>query len=128
MLFNLHAMAASFVNVDKLAIDKDEAKQLADAINEVNKFYNIAFDPKKVAIFNLCVVAGKIYGTRLVAVYVDRKATKAATGDPASAAAPTAPGPTLVKQNRQADAPPRPVSEMSPSDLFAGAMETSGAL
>lgn len=119
MIFNVHAMLASFVSVESLAIDKDEAKQLADAINEVNKFYNVGFDPKKVAIFNLVVVAGKIYGTRAVALYMDSKSK-----------APAEPGPRLVKRETPPPAPEavRPVSEMSPSDLFKGAMDTSGAI
>jgi hypothetical protein len=61
-------MGAEILSIPELELDKDEAGKLGDAVANVAKHYNTVFDPKKVAIFQLAVVAGGIYGTRLFAV------------------------------------------------------------
>jgi hypothetical protein len=68
VLFSLHQMGAAFFAVAELELDKTEAEKLGSAIKEVAKFYAVSFDPKKLAIFNLAIVAGGIYGTRFVAI------------------------------------------------------------
>lgn len=60
-------MGASLLNIAELELDKDEAKKLADGIKEVSKHYPVALNPKHVAIANLVVVAGGIYGSRIMA-------------------------------------------------------------
>lgn len=67
LLFNLHVTLAVFTKIDELTLDQAEAKEFADAIAEVGRHYAVTFDPKKVAIFNLAITAGKIYGTRIMA-------------------------------------------------------------
>lgn len=67
LLLSIHQMGAAMLNIQELAIDPKEAKSMADAIKEVAKYYPVAFDPKKLAIFNLVVVCGGIYGLRAMA-------------------------------------------------------------
>jgi len=73
LLFSLHQMGAAFLSVAELELDKSEAEKLGNAIKDVGKFYAMQFDPKKVAIANLMVIAGGIYGTRYVAYRTRRK-------------------------------------------------------
>jgi hypothetical protein len=69
LLFSVHLMGAAILKVPELEIDAEEAKRLSDAIKNVAQYYPMVFDPKKLAIANLCVVLGTIYGTRAVAIY-----------------------------------------------------------
>lgn len=73
VLYSMHLMIAAGLKVPELEIDKDEAKKLGDAINEVAKHYTVEFDPKHVAVFNLCMVVGGIYGPRALAIIHTRK-------------------------------------------------------
>jgi hypothetical protein len=68
LLFSIHLMGAEILKTPELELDKDESVKLADAIKNVGQYYNVLFDPKKVAIFQLAIVAGGIYGTRLFAI------------------------------------------------------------
>jgi len=74
-------MASLFIGVPELVLDPKEAKELSDAIAAVAKFYPTTFDPKKVAICNLAVVAGGIYSTRIMAY---RLRVKSERSDPAA--------------------------------------------
>jgi hypothetical protein len=60
-------MAAAFLKIDELQLDPSEAKDLAAGIQEVGKHYAMTFDPKTVAIANLVIISGGIYGTRVMA-------------------------------------------------------------
>lgn len=115
LLYSVHLMGAEFLACKELELEKDESKKLADAIQDVGKYYNVAFDPKKVAICQLAVIAGGIYGPMFVQIRRRLKAER--TRQPLSA--------TPINQPRQQASQPasnpaqaRPVSEMSPSDLF----------
>lgn len=66
-ILSLHDLAAGIFEIDELQIDENDAKRLSDAVLEVSKYHIDAFDPKKVAYFNLAMVAGGIYGTRVMA-------------------------------------------------------------
>jgi hypothetical protein len=118
-------MGAAILSVPELELDAGEARQYADALTEVAKFYTLSFDPKKVAIVNLLVVAGKIYGTRLFAYSTRRKLERreAAKSDQAGK-----PGPVPVaaqpKPNGRA-ATPQP---MSPSDLWPEPAAVRGSI
>ena len=115
LLYSIHLMGAEFLACKELELEKDESKKLADAIQDVGKYYNVAFDPKKVAICQLAVIAGGIYGPMFVQVRRRLKAER--TRQPLAA--------TPINQPRQQASQPAPnpaqarsVSEMSPSDLF----------
>ena len=74
ILFSMHMMAASFLKVPELALDDDEAKTLADAVNRVTEQYDIPLmDEKTRAWVNLAMVGTTVYGPRLVAFKMNRK-------------------------------------------------------
>lgn len=115
-IFGLHLTLATFVKCEELALEMDEAQELSDVIKDVGKYYGASFDPKKVAIFNACVCAAKIYGTRAYAIRQRLKTER---------------GPKLVQEKpaktkvNSVPAPPQEISlkGMSPSQLsgFASA-------
>lgn len=89
ILYNTHQMLAMVVDIEEIELDRDEAERLADAAQEVGKYYAVNFDPKKLAIFNLIQCAGVIYGTRFVA-WRRKQAAKPAPAKPAPAPAAAA--------------------------------------
>jgi hypothetical protein len=68
LLFSIHLTLSEFTQIPELEIDKSEAKELGDAARDFAKFYGVSFDPKKVALFNLCLAAGKVYVPRVIAI------------------------------------------------------------
>jgi hypothetical protein len=68
VIFSMHQMLAGITSVPELELDRGESEKLGSAIKDVGSYYGAVFDPKKVAVFNLCMVAGGIYGTRLFAI------------------------------------------------------------
>jgi hypothetical protein len=54
--------------IEELELDKEESQDLAKATKELAKFYQINFDPKKVALFNFCCALGKVYVPRAIAI------------------------------------------------------------
>lgn len=74
ILLSAHSMLAMALKADELAIDRDEAKQLALAINEVQEYYDIKASQELMLWANVIGVAGAIYVPRFVAVYNNRKA------------------------------------------------------
>lgn len=71
VLFSLHQMAATFI-VPELAIDENEAKQLAAGVAAVNAHYGKTIDPKITAWIGLLAVCGKVYGPRIGAFTLRR--------------------------------------------------------
>lgn len=107
-------MGAELMKVKELELDKVEAKKLGDAITEVTKHYAVVVDPKKLAIFNLCAVAGAIYGPRFYAAKI-RKALTA----PEERATPIDRVAKNTAPSRDAKPAPEPNRLYSPSDIFA---------
>jgi hypothetical protein len=68
VIFSMHMMLAGIVAVPELELDRGESEKLGDAIKNVGQYYGAVFDPKKVAVFHLAMVAGGIYGTRIFAI------------------------------------------------------------
>ena len=114
LLLSLHQMGASFFDVAELELDKDEAKKLSDSIQNVSKYYAVNFNPKHVAIAELAVIAGGIYGVRFVAIKrrLDKEKQKGKMT--------VLPGGTASSQTFD---PPkvsnRKLGEMSPSELWS---------
>lgn len=82
ILLSSHAMLAGITRTAELAIAPEEADTLARALSTVNAFYDVKVAEKTLAWVNLAMVAGTIYGTRLVAIRVRRgneRAARAAT-------------------------------------------------
>jgi hypothetical protein len=88
--------------VPEAALDEDEAKELAKAVAAVNEHYAVAIDPKKLAWFALIGVAGKIYGSRVMA-YIMRKKMEEAAARPRIA--PLAGRPVTAQAQPAAAAP-----------------------
>lgn len=68
ILFSIHGMLAGITRVPELALDDKESKQLAAAIAEVGKHYDLTADPKMVAWANLTMTCAALYGSRFVAI------------------------------------------------------------
>jgi hypothetical protein len=111
LLFSIHLTLSEFTGWEELELEKSESAELGSAVKEFAKFYGLSFDPKKVALFNLCLVAGKVYIPRAIAI-------KNRLSEPA-------PGPQLVKEQPKPQHPvngaPQPAVSlmgMAPSDLW----------
>lgn len=104
-ILGLHEMAAEFFKTPELELDKEEAAKLSEATQNVAKYYAIAFNPKKVAIFNLAVCMTTIYGTRFVAIRNKHATTKKEQ-----------PKPIATQQMK-----PQPVNGASIFDIHSGA-------
>jgi hypothetical protein len=70
------------------ALDDTEAKSLADAIRNATRHHDIAVAQKTVDYVNLAIVAGMVYGTRIMAMQRARtpKPTPQPNQDAAAAA------------------------------------------
>lgn len=78
ILFTIHLFIANFVKNEILAITKEESDQLAAAITRVTELYEIPLlSEKHMAFLNLAMVSGGIYGTRFVALSMQKKKEKA---------------------------------------------------
>ncbi len=82
ILFSIHMFCAMTLQIPELVLKEDEAKQLSDAIRNVNEQFKIALDPKTAAYIELAQVAGIIYGPRAVAFYLRKKSTPPKTVAP----------------------------------------------
>jgi hypothetical protein len=61
VLISLHMMGAAALDLKELEIDEKQAKELGDAIRDVQKHYPMDINPKTLAWLNLAAVAGFIY-------------------------------------------------------------------
>lgn len=77
ILYSMHLMLAKITSIEEFQLDKDESKQLAEAIDEVNSLYDFSvIPPKAMAWINLCTVAGTVYGPRFMAHSLKPKGEK----------------------------------------------------
>lgn len=76
VLFNIHSMVAAATGFDKLAINQTEANTLAKAVATVQNHYPMHVSAKALAWTNLFMVAGSVYGSRVVAIWADQKAAE----------------------------------------------------
>ena len=90
LLLSVHMMGAAFLKVPELELDADEAKRLSDSVKQVAEYYPVVFNPKKLAIANLVITLGTIYGTRAVAIYKTAPKRAPATVTPIRPPAPAA--------------------------------------
>lgn len=111
VLLTVHLTLSEFTKVPELEIDKDEAETLSDATKELAKFYNVAFDPKKVAIFNFCLALGKVYVPRGIAI----KNRIAAEAKPKPIEVPKS------EKQRVNGVSHAPMPNLSPIDMLGGA-------
>ena len=77
ILFSAHIMLSAFLNVPQLQLEEEESKKLAEATTRVTEMYDVkVLSPEALAWINLAMVAGGIYGPRLVSYNIDRKAKR----------------------------------------------------
>lgn len=101
---------ATFTHCEELALERDESKDAADAIREIAQYYGASFDPKKVAIFNGCVVAARLYVPRVIAIRNRLKTESAVIPQPSQVETPK-------RQQQRAPVTEINLREMSPSQL-----------
>lgn len=69
MLMSLHMMGAAFSGIPELKLDKEEAQQMASAIDHVNEVFGIPkMSEKASALIDLGAALATVYGTRIVAI------------------------------------------------------------
>ena len=68
ILASVHGLAAIMLDTPELALADSEAKVLSTSICEVMKHYPTEASEKALAWTNLVIVAGGIYGTRIMAI------------------------------------------------------------
>lgn len=77
-LYGIHQMLGAII-APELAIGEDDAKELASSIHAVNRHYNVRmFDEKTQDWLNLIMVAGAMYGGRIVAIRDRKRAARTA--------------------------------------------------
>lgn len=69
-------MAAQFLRVPELVIDKDEAKKLASAVNAVQEFYNVKTSAEVLLWMQVSGALIAVYGPRIGAVILRHKVAK----------------------------------------------------
>lgn len=74
----MHTMLAGMTGAVELKLEKEEAESLASAIVDVGRFYNMEVPAKAAAWTNLIMVAGALYGPRVMVLNMKRKANKSA--------------------------------------------------
>lgn len=78
-------MMAAFFQVPELALEKDEARAMAEALAEVNRHYKIpGLNPAHAAIISACFVIGGTYAKRIPAVMSRSRSRGATAGSTAS--------------------------------------------
>jgi len=117
LLISLHLGLSAVLDTQELTLEETEAKRLADAFTEVGKYYAVNFDPKKVAIANLLIVAGGIYGPRFMAWKI-RKSLETPEPTPVMSIDRPAPAPK-AKTNGKAQTPSELWNEPGVSTEFS---------
>lgn len=75
-LFSLHMMGASLLSSPTLALEEDESKNLAKAIKNVQRHYDMPITEKALDWMNLFGVMGMVYGPRIFVARAKRKEAK----------------------------------------------------
>ena len=77
VLYSTHLMLSALIKIEELKIEKEEAKELSDAVVRVNDLYGGLVIPEKaLAWINLGIVGVKVYGPRIAAHTIKTKNKK----------------------------------------------------
>lgn len=83
ILLSIHVMGATLLHAPEWELSEDEAAKLAAAIARVNELYNGLVLPEKAAAWvQLVIVAGTIYGPRVMVSQMKPKAEKESSDIP----------------------------------------------
>jgi hypothetical protein len=108
-------MAGAFFDTPELALSPDEAKAMAEATANVAAHYNTLIDPKLMAWFSLFIVAGGVYGPRIMVIRARHKAEAAAKPSNVLDFNKRQPAPMATPAPAPA---PRPTGPQTPADMF----------
>lgn len=90
ILFQSHAMLAALTKTQEMELAPDEAMNLAQAIANVSRHYDVQLAAKTIDWTNLLMAAATVYGTRLMAmrmrVAAERKARPPKSVNPTNSA------------------------------------------
>jgi hypothetical protein len=113
MLFSIHMIGAGLFSTPELVLTPDETEAYAAAVADVASYYNAAIDPRTLAWVNLVMVAGGLYGSRMVAIHhrlkSERKDNVVPFPSPGQSPAPAPTPAPAAKQNQ---------GVRTPADLF----------
>jgi hypothetical protein len=76
----VHALLSATLKIPELALDPKESVQLASALANLQRFYPVIISEKSLAIGNVMMAVGLIYGTRIAAIGA-RKSAERRQGD-----------------------------------------------
>jgi hypothetical protein len=85
-------MLAGITQTAELALDPTEAADLSKAIAAVGRHYDMTLPAKTLDWTNLMMVAGAVYGPRLIVILNNRRSARARPATMAPAAAPSGGG------------------------------------
>lgn len=74
LLYGIHGFLAELTKTPELAVEKPEAEKLGSAMQDVAKCYGHAIDPRVAAWIQLGMVASAVYGTRIAAIRMRKRA------------------------------------------------------
>lgn len=103
LLYSIHAGVAGFTKIEELAIDREESKQIAEALADVASHYNTVIDPKTMAWAGLLGAVATVYGPRIAAMKLGKKAKSAIANNgeiapqPANTSVPSSAGANVVQ-------------------------------
>lgn len=98
ILISAHTILASFTKTPELALDKEEAKQVATAVANVSRHYDVQASEKAMDWTNLFMALGMVYGTRLYAIRAKRSQIAASKPTPVKpTASKSAPNENVVE-------------------------------
>lgn len=113
LLFSIHLMGAQILKVPEMALSEAEAKKLDAAVTEVMRFYtDVEISPVVQAWLNLAMVGGVIYGPRIMAHNIRKKA-QAKTID---ANRPVQPSPFVTPPTSANVTPIKPPAAQKPQE------------
>jgi hypothetical protein len=87
LLFSAHNILAAITKTPEFSLSETESEELAKGIANVSRHYDVAASAKTVDIMNLAMVAGMIYGSRIMAMRNRKSAEKKAKKDAENTAA-----------------------------------------
>ncbi len=82
LLFSVHQMLAGMTQYQELAITQEEARAMAEAATHVQSFYPTKANAKALAWGNLAMIAGAVYGPRIVAIMKKPKRSRSTQNRP----------------------------------------------
>jgi hypothetical protein len=120
-LLFVHLVAANYLKTPELELTELEAKKISDALERVDQRVKLVTNPKTKALYDLGKVLTQVYGSRVMAIYLRKKAEAAKPINRAPQPIRTAPVMHAAPSQPQRPAPPEGV-DTSINDPLAHAV------